>query len=109
MQRSREGSLVCSQSTEEPLLEAQTMAMNSLQNVLWCWDISHGVQLFCIPFCFSISCSEMCQKPGACPIVHWEKLGSGLRQNNQLKRRSSEKTLNDIALYLLGWELIQMD
>lgn len=55
---------------------------------------------------FSISCSEMCKKT-CCPVVHW--VHCGLRQDNQLKRRNSEKTLNDRALYLLGWEPIQID
>lgn len=52
---------------------------------------------------FSISGSEMC-KNTCCSLVHWEKLGSGLRQNNQLvgERRNSEKTLNDVVFLPIG-------
>lgn len=89
---------------------------------LWLWTgyripmvlgYKQGCLAILCPFLlFSIS-SEMCKKkknksPVAL-IVYWAKLHCGSRQNNQLKRRNSEKTLNDRALYLLEWEAMQMD
>lgn len=103
MHRFWKGRPVCLPSTEEPLLEAQTMAINRLRNILWPWDTSKGAQLFCVPFCFFCfrfrnvqRCLSLFSPLG--------KASSGSRQNNQLvgERRNSEKTLNDVAFVPIG-------